>query len=197
MKGIITVWIMCALIVGFIFGVLCFYESCPPCPEPETAGVDTVIRKGENIMKLNVSDEARERLAIKRKDDSLADATFMERIEKDHQKHQRVVDDFNQNVRPNLKPAQLGEYVAWLEGHISNGGNITHNYDYLFNNRNWYVAITDCELPPLYGASSVYIIVPKGIVISTPNGLAHNGLYFMDEFRNEGGWVPIYENIEL
>lgn len=42
MKKYTPIWVLCALVFGFITGVLCFYESCPTCPEPETVGVDTV-----------------------------------------------------------------------------------------------------------------------------------------------------------
>ena len=58
---------------------------------------------------------------------------------------------------------QLWEYAAWLTGFMKAGGKPTHFYDYATPLGNWFTALEDFTVLPLYGAMSVNIIVPAGI----------------------------------
>ncbi len=101
-------------------------------------------------------------------------------------------------LRKSLIPATLKEYKEWLKGYLQDGGSITHVYDYNWEaDDEWFVAVKDCDIPPLYGATSINVIVPRGVSVGYSHGLGHNNIYYMDGFRQAGGWVPIYSNISF
>ena len=93
-----------------------------------------------------------------------------------------------------LRPATRDDYKRWLIGYLRSGGEPTHYYDYKFPEREFYVAVMDFRIQPLYGAFSFSIIVPKGIRF-LGGELGHINLFLMDGFRNIGGWVPVYEDM--
>lgn len=113
------------------------------------------------------------------------------RWEREYRERQRL---FNVQVRPHLRRAKPKDYRAWLEGWVEAGGEISHYYDYSLPS-DFYVATSDLKLPPLYGASSISVIVPPGITITFEEGLGHSNLYFMDGFDHEGYCVPAYSNL--
>ena len=98
---------------------------------------------------------------------------------------------------PHLRPACLRDYKEWLRGYLEEGGAITHCYDYPIPINDWWIAHSDFEVVPLYGADSVAIVVPGGITAASPQGDGHNRLYLMDGFRALGGFVPLYSDIEF
>lgn len=103
-----------------------------------------------------------------------------------------------QEVMPKLREARPSEYVAWLRGHLEQGGDVSHVYDYPFARAGFYVALDNIkDLPPgLCGSLSLQIIVPRGLTVEYED-LGHCTLYFMDGFRLVGHWVPIYSDITL
>lgn len=105
-----------------------------------------------------------------------------------------------QLLAESLRPAELSDYVIWLEGYIEKGGCPTHVYDYPFSQTRgaggFSVATQDFSIGPRYGASSVHVIVPKGIQ-ATCIERGNSILYFMDGFTcSEHAWVPVYQDFQ-
>jgi len=89
-----------------------------------------------------------------------------------------------------LRRANISDYLDWLLAYSKiNKTVFTHRYDYTFYNGEFYVALDDFTISPLYGAGSINIIVPKQVHI---NGeLGHINLYLHgDKPEAIGGWVP-------
>ncbi|MDY6966736.1 MAG: hypothetical protein SVM80_12370 [Halobacteriota archaeon] len=97
-------------------------------------------------------------------------------------------------LKQNLRRATEVDYVEWLFGYIQNGGKPTHYYDYELPRRDFYVATQDFEIRPLYGSSSVSIIVPKNINF-LGGELGNNKIYLLKGYECLGGWVPVYKDI--
>jgi len=99
------------------------------------------------------------------------------------------------HIMPKLRTARASDYVAWLQGFLASGGELTHYYDYNLPS-DFYVAQEDIELIPLYGAASLSIIFPRGVKY-LGGGLGHCNLYFMEDFGQLGGWIPVYNNTKF
>lgn len=97
-------------------------------------------------------------------------------------------------------PASAKDYAKWLKGYLEKGGNISHYYMYGLPTKDFLKATSDFIITPLYGASSLNVIVPENIeVIVDPDLIGHNSIYFMKEFRTapEGAsFVPCHSDIE-
>lgn len=110
---------------------------------------------------------------------------------------------FEKEVRPRITQATAVDYNAWLTGYMQKGGEPTHRRDRPLCDT-FYVALADLEMMPLYGASSVSIIVPSGVTVSLENGrdAGHCNLYFMEDFSSLGfhggkATVPVYSDTRL
>lgn len=92
-----------------------------------------------------------------------------------------------------FRQATPNEYIEWLRGYFENGGTPTHYYKYPIPDY-FVVATNDFALTDsMCGALSMYIIVPKGVTcLSGRRG--HCMLYYMDGFRVDGGFVPVFNN---
>ncbi len=99
-------------------------------------------------------------------------------------------------IMPNIRHATQTDYEKWLRGYLESGKLPTHSYDYIFPDR-WYVATRGFNMIPMCGASAIQIIVPKKIRVTSFQGIGHCNIYFMDGFRHEGFWVPIYEGMRF
>jgi hypothetical protein len=94
-----------------------------------------------------------------------------------------------------FRTARRRDYKQWLIGYLEAGGNITHIYDYPWGRWDWYVPVEDnVELIPLYGSTSIQIIVPVGMTVYGDGG--HSLIFWMDGFRAPRV-VPIFGDIEL
>ena len=94
---------------------------------------------------------------------------------------------------PLLRKAKVSDYVRWIDGYISSGGEPTHSYDYKFPD-DFYVAKKDFKTIGLCGALAIHIIVPAGIkYLGGDRG--HCNIYLMEGYKNIGSFVPIYSNI--
>ena len=90
-----------------------------------------------------------------------------------------------------LRRALPIEYMKWLRGFIEAGGSPTHSYEYSMPN-SLSIATRSFELEDgMCGALAVNVIVPIGIECRG-GARGHCNLYYMDEFRCDGGFVPIY-----
>jgi hypothetical protein len=120
-----------------------------------------------------------------------ADEFSRNKIMQQHKRNKSDADDAMRKMELHLRKASMQDYKAWLNGFLSSGGNPTHYYDYPFTRwDNFYVALEDLELSPLYGASSINIIVPIGVKVTGKKG--HIGLFFYDNFATDGGIVPVF-----
>lgn len=96
---------------------------------------------------------------------------------------------------PKFRPAEVAEYVAWLEGHLADGGTYTHVHNYPAPCKEFLVALADFTTGGEAGSRARRIIVPQGVHhIGGP--LGHNTLYLMDGFcaqtRAGAPIVPIF-----
>ena len=95
-----------------------------------------------------------------------------------------------------LVPASKSDYEAWLKGFIEAGGTPTHTYDYNIHLRDWYAAIIDFEICPMYGANSINIIAREGVkFLGGERG--HCNIYLMDKFVSYGHFIPVYKDIRF
>lgn len=107
----------------------------------------------------------------------------------------------NRFIRPRVRKTTALEYSRWLKGYLDNGGRLngasdsqmnSHYDDHALSPFNIYTAISDFELPPLFGAFSLMILVPVGVTVKH-DGLGHNTLFIMDGHRLEGAsGVEVY-----
>lgn len=92
----------------------------------------------------------------------------------------------------NCRKASKRDYENWLNGHLEKpNAKVTHVYNYALPD-SFFVARNDFVLPPGFGSYSVNIIVPIGKIVTT-EGPSHNNLYFMDGFKTDGGFVPLFK----
>jgi hypothetical protein len=109
---------------------------------------------------------------------------------------------FKTETMKHLTQAEVTDYVNWLRGYMEAGGTPTHFYDSDMSTEGWFKAESDLEMPPMYGASSVSVIVPKGVEVerikqnsnAAFHDVGHNNLYFEDGFVSESGFVPVYRD---
>lgn len=62
---------------------------------------------------------------------------------------------FNREILPNLRNARSVDYSKWLIGYIESGGKPTHSYNYDLPS-DFYIAIRNFSIVPLYGGNSLY-----------------------------------------
>lgn len=119
-----------------------------------------------------------------------------DRMRADHEReYSESKERFKKECLPKFRPADSKEYSRWLTGYMKNGGTPTHCYNYNTTNFRFYVALSDFEIVPAYGAASYSIIVPKGIQ-ATGEDMGHCQVYFMDDYTNRGGMVPLFADFE-
>lgn len=126
----------------------------------------------------------------------------IERDRKEREEWDRRIEESRASTDDNSERASLWlrhtrhatatDYKRWLDGHIINGGEISHVYQYNMPD-NFLVAQAAMKITPLYGARSVQIIVPRGIRVEAED-VGHNNVYYMDGFTCTGGWAPLFQN---
>ena len=100
---------------------------------------------------------------------------------------------FDLEIEGKCRIATRGDYLEWLAGYLKSFGTITHSYDYMMPMNRWIVVTKNLDLHPLHGAKHYYLIVPKGITVNIV-GQGHHSLYYMYDFTQSGGFVPIYKD---
>lgn len=94
-----------------------------------------------------------------------------------------------------FRQATIGEYIDWLRGHLAQGGQITHVYDYPLPG--FLTAQRDFTTGGECGTDSRQIVVPAN-VRHRGGDLGHNNLFFMDGFTCAGlAIVPVYADPEF
>ena len=78
------------------------------------------------------------------------------------------------------KPATEVEIVAW-----ENGAKESYLKTIKINRNNVYFVDKDIVVPPLTGASSISLIIAKGVRVFGTNKRSHNSIYYMDGFRTD------------
>lgn len=119
---------------------------------------------------------------------------FKERRVQQKRQHERLM-IAKYAMLQSFRTANKRDYELWLAGYLEAGGKITHVYDYPWGRRDWYAPVADnVELIPLYGATSIQIIVPAGMTVSGDGG--HSLIFWMDGFRAPRV-VPLFSDIKL
>lgn len=114
--------------------------------------------------------------------------------DEDNKKYTEINKLRNEFINKYLTIASRKEYLKWLEGYIKEN-NPTHYYDYDFDNRNFYIARKDFLLDiAFYGSSLLNIIIPKNIT-ATIEEEGHCNLFYMDGFRTNSNWIPVYKDL--
>jgi len=124
------------------------------------------------------------------------DEAFRLRTKK-YMRESKEREDYARNLlRGKLVNARVENYVTWLKGYLGNGNLPTHSYDYPMSRviDEFFFATNDFEISPLFGAKSISIIVPEKVKF-LGGELGHNQIYLMDEYKNIGGFVPVYLDI--
>ncbi|QQG45909.1 MAG: hypothetical protein HYY55_02925 [Candidatus Niyogibacteria bacterium] len=126
------------------------------------------------------------------------------RLNRDEEKHwSRINFSAAENVRKKLvlssmsKANAVESYKTWLRGFLERGGRLTNSYNYPMPSV-FFVAKEDFVMIPLYGSSSINVIVPANIHF-LGGSLGHSGLFLTDKFEVVGGTgrVPIYSDIRF
>lgn len=119
------------------------------------------------------------------------------------EKHRKMTEESNKRTKRvklllqgKTVRASKRDYEKWLAGYLSQGGKPTHSYNYDMPEDRWFVATKDFQIEALHGSDSLQIIVKSGVIFEGGE-LGHTNLYFMDDFKLMGGWVPVYSNIKF
>ena len=119
------------------------------------------------------------------------------------EKHRKKIEESNKrtkrvqlSLQGKTVRASKRDYEKWLAGYMGQGGKPTHSYDYDMPKDKWLVATKDFQIEALHGSDSLQIIVKSGVIFKGGE-LGHTNLYFMDDFKLMGGWVPVYSDIKF
>ena len=119
------------------------------------------------------------------------------------EKHRKMTEESNKRTKRvqlllqgKTVRASKRDYEKWLAGYLNQGGKPTHSYDYGMPEDSWLVATKDFQIEALHGSDSLQIIVKSGVIFKGGE-LGHTNLYFMDDFKLMGGWVPVYSDIKF
>ena len=119
------------------------------------------------------------------------------------EEHRKMIEESNKRTKRvqlllqgKTVKANKGDYEQWLAGYMNQGGKPTHSYNYDIPEYGWFIAIKDFQIEPLHGSNSLQIIVKSGVIFKGGE-LGHTNLYFMDDFKLMGSWVPVYRNIKF
>jgi hypothetical protein len=119
----------------------------------------------------------------------------------DERKRRCAVDDeLRRRFLQGCRPATAADYATWLRGYLKRGGAITHEYPYPMSRADVVVLTrSGLDLPSLYGARALEVIVPAGLTLSTPatfhGRCGHSTVYLMDGFAIVGNFVPTYPDV--
>lgn len=98
------------------------------------------------------------------------------------------------------RPAGPEDYRAWLAGYLSNGGQVTHPRDWDMPGTYYVLESTPAGVPSLYGALSLEVIVPAGVLSpgdiprTFHGGCGHSTFFFMDGFEVLGSIVESFRD---
>jgi len=143
---------------------------------------------------------------------SAAYAQEATRRREDEDRQRKLVGDQyerREELLTQLRPLRLGEYNAWLTGFMLAGGRPTHFYNYPTPLSEWFTAVSDVALAPLYGSFALEIVVPAG-VRDLGGDTGHTSLFITTSdgeflgrrFRDTGpqtqlSFVPVYTDTEV
>lgn len=117
------------------------------------------------------------------------------------EKHRKMMEESNRRTKEvqlllqgKISKASKRDYKKWLAGYMNQGGRPTHSYDYGMPEDDLFIAIKDFQIGLLHGSDALQIIVKSGVIFKGGE-LGHTNLYFMDDFKLMGSWVPVYRDI--
>lgn len=130
----------------------------------------------------------------------LADIKWKESQQEYKSKHKKDLTNLEIMVS-HFRQAKPIDYAKWLKKYIENGGKVTNFYSYNMHVDRFYVAKSDFKMFPLYGATSMDVIVPVGINVTSASDTGHNNIYFQDIDKKPIGFhgsvtVPCYSDVK-
>jgi hypothetical protein len=128
-----------------------------------------------------------------RDDAKIKEAAQRLEIERRHKEMDAQTKTAKERLTSYCIPVDVREYSKWLKEYLAIGGEITCVYDYPMDRI--YMATADFELLPLYGASSVSLILPRGIKIIGEHG--HIEVFDFNTMTPWSGRVPLYSNVKI
>jgi hypothetical protein len=99
----------------------------------------------------------------------------------------------DRTVMPYVQPTTVAEYAAFVRGFLANGGTIRYVRDR--NLSGYWTVRQDIELPALYGANSVDLLVAEGRQVTMPDGPGHATICWMDGFRLQGAGLEMFTDV--
>jgi len=124
------------------------------------------------------------------------DAIARKRLEAECAEREKDAEEKKYILMARSRPATVSDYKEWLDGFVLRGGRPTHYYDYCFNGWNFIVVLGKEKIwiPDLCGSNSRNIILQAHTKCRHEN-IGHNNVYFMADFSQIGGWVPVYKDM--
>ena len=104
------------------------------------------------------------------------------------------------DVRSIARKAIRSDYEDWLVMFFSAGGKPTHYYKYPWGGSgSWYFVPKhmSCDIPALWGADSISVIIEKGAAVRVSTVRSHNELYLYPAGTTEKGFIPIYNDLNI
>ncbi|MFC3151032.1 TIR domain-containing protein [Litoribrevibacter euphylliae] len=101
-------------------------------------------------------------------------------IQRANEKSQSLLESIKLHFFSIAKPATPAEIKAWEEG-----AEESYLKEVKVRDHNVYFVDRDVMIPPLHGASSIAIIVAKGVKVYGIDKWSHNEIYYMDGFRTD------------
>lgn len=101
-------------------------------------------------------------------------------IQRSNEQSQSLLESIKHHFFSIAKPATPAEIKAWEDG--AKAGYLK---DVKIQDHNVYFVDRDVIIPPLYGASSIAVVVAKGANVFGLNKESHNSIYYMDGFRTD------------
>lgn len=101
-------------------------------------------------------------------------------IQRANEQSQSLLESIKHYFFSIAKPATPAEIKAWEDGAKS-----SYLKEVKIRDHGVYFVDRDVIIPPLYGASSISIIVAAGVKVHGVDKWSHNNIYYMDGFRTD------------
>ncbi len=101
-------------------------------------------------------------------------------IQRANEQSQSLLESIKHHFFSIAKPATPAEIKAWEDG-----AKASYLKDVKIRDHSVYFVDRDAIVPPLYGASSISVVVASGAKVFGLDRRSHNSIYYMDGFRTD------------
>ncbi|EGQ7830722.1 nucleotide-binding protein [Vibrio parahaemolyticus] len=101
-------------------------------------------------------------------------------LERSKENEAQLIESIKSQFFSIAKPATPAEIKRWEDG-----AKESYLQEVKIRSHNAYYVDQDIVLPPLYGASSLSVIVEKGVKVHGLGKSSHNDIYYLDGFRTD------------